>query len=96
MEPSPDESHRRSCPNVAATSTAEAPRDVARGRSKLKSLWRREAGRRHFSAVIDCCGPGSSVVTSSITKEAADELGLAAGNDVVVIVKASDVLLAVE
>jgi molybdopterin-binding protein len=36
------------------------------------------------------------VVTSSITNEAADELGLAAGNDVVVIVKASDMLLAVE
>lgn len=39
---------------------------------------------------------GGDVVTSSITKEAADELGLAAGNDVVVIIKASDVILAVE
>jgi molybdopterin-binding protein len=35
-------------------------------------------------------------VTSSITKEAADELGLTAGTDVVVIVKASDVILAIE
>jgi hypothetical protein len=24
-------------------------------------LWRREDGWRHFSAVIDCYGPGSSV-----------------------------------
>jgi len=39
---------------------------------------------------------GGDVVTSSITKEAADELGLAPGNAVTVIVKASDVILAVE
>jgi molybdopterin-binding protein len=39
---------------------------------------------------------GGDVVTSSITKEAADDLGLAAGDDVTVIVKASDVILAVE
>jgi molybdopterin-binding protein len=39
---------------------------------------------------------GGDVVTASITKEAADELGLAAGTDVVVIVKASDVMLAVD
>jgi molybdopterin-binding protein len=39
---------------------------------------------------------GGDVVTSSITKEAAEELGLAAGNSVTVIVKASDVILAVE
>ena len=38
---------------------------------------------------------GGDVVTSSITKEAADELGLEAGTDVVVLVKASDVILAV-
>ncbi|HEY7071703.1 MAG TPA: TOBE domain-containing protein [Acidimicrobiales bacterium] len=39
---------------------------------------------------------GGDVMTSSITKEAADELGLAPGSDVVVVVKASDVMLAVE
>jgi molybdopterin-binding protein len=39
---------------------------------------------------------GGDVVTSSITKEAADELGLAAGRAVTVVVKASDVILAVE
>jgi molybdopterin-binding protein len=38
---------------------------------------------------------GGDVVTSSITKEAADELGLAVGREVTVIVKASDVLLGV-
>ncbi|HEX2381511.1 MAG TPA: TOBE domain-containing protein [Acidimicrobiales bacterium] len=39
---------------------------------------------------------GGDVVTSSITTEAADELGLATGSTVTVIVKASDVILAVE
>ncbi len=39
---------------------------------------------------------GGAVMTSSITKEAADELGLAVGSEVVVIVKASDVILAVD
>jgi molybdopterin-binding protein len=39
---------------------------------------------------------GGDVMTSSITKEAAEELGLAQGNAVMVIVKASDVILAVE
>ena len=36
---------------------------------------------------------GGNVVTSSITAEAVDELGLAAGDKVTVIVKASDVLI---
>jgi molybdate transport system regulatory protein len=39
---------------------------------------------------------GGDVVTSSITKEAAEELGLAVGSAVVVVVKASDVMLAVD
>ena len=39
---------------------------------------------------------GGDVVTASITKEAADDLGLAVGNAVTVVVKASDVILAVE
>jgi molybdopterin-binding protein len=39
---------------------------------------------------------GGDVVTSSITREAADELGIDVGSDVVVIVKASDVMLGVE
>ncbi len=39
---------------------------------------------------------GGEIVTSSITKEAAEELGLAEGTAVTVIVKASDVLLSVE
>lgn len=36
---------------------------------------------------------GGHVVTSSITNEAIDELGLAVGDRVTVIVKASDVLI---
>ena len=39
---------------------------------------------------------GGATMTSSITKEAADELGLATGKSVTVVVKASDVMLAVE
>jgi molybdopterin-binding protein len=39
---------------------------------------------------------GGATVTSSITKEAAEELGLATGTRVTVIVKASDVILAVD
>jgi molybdopterin-binding protein len=35
-------------------------------------------------------------MTSSITKEAADELGLAVDTPVVVVVKASDVMIGVE
>ncbi len=35
-------------------------------------------------------------MTSSITKEAADELGLEVGKPVIVVVKASDVMLAVD
>ena len=39
---------------------------------------------------------GDATMTSSITKEAADELGIAEGKAVTVIVKASDVIIAVE
>jgi molybdopterin-binding protein len=39
---------------------------------------------------------GGATMTSSTTKEAADELGLAPGKAVTVIVKASDVILAIE
>ncbi|MCU1465040.1 MAG: hypothetical protein JWM72_968 [Actinomycetia bacterium] len=37
-----------------------------------------------------------ATMTSSITKEAADELGLAVDTPVVVVVKASDVMIGVE
>jgi molybdate transport system regulatory protein len=39
---------------------------------------------------------GGAVMTSSITKEAADELGVAVGKAVTVVVKASDVMLGVD
>jgi molybdopterin-binding protein len=35
-----------------------------------------------------------ATITSSITREAAEELGLSHGSDVTVVIKASDVLLA--
>jgi molybdopterin-binding protein len=34
------------------------------------------------------------IVTSSITNEAVDELGLAAGDDAIAVIKASDVMVA--
>jgi molybdopterin-binding protein len=39
---------------------------------------------------------GSATMTSSITKEAADDLGLEVGQAIIVVVKASDVMIAVE
>lgn len=38
---------------------------------------------------------GGDVITSAITREAAGDLGLAAGSEVTVLVKATDVALAV-
>jgi molybdate transport system regulatory protein len=40
--------------------------------------------------------PGGAIMTSSITREAAEELGLAVGAPVTVVVKASDVMLGVD
>jgi molybdopterin-binding protein len=37
---------------------------------------------------------GGVVVTSSITNEAVDELGLAVGDDAIAVIKASDVMVA--
>jgi molybdopterin-binding protein len=39
---------------------------------------------------------GGAIVTSSITREAAEDLGLQVGTAVTVVVKASDVMLGVE
>jgi molybdopterin-binding protein len=39
--------------------------------------------------------PGQ-VITSSITNEAVDELGLKVGGDAIVVIKASDVMIGVE
>jgi molybdopterin-binding protein len=39
---------------------------------------------------------GGSVVTASITNEAVDELGLKVGGDAYAVVKASDVMVAVD
>lgn len=39
---------------------------------------------------------GGSIVTASITNEAVDELGLAVGGDAYAVVKASDVMVAVD
>ena len=39
---------------------------------------------------------GDQVMTSSITNEAVDDLGIKAGGKVIVVVKASDVMIAVD
>ncbi len=39
---------------------------------------------------------GGNVITSSITNEAADELQLANGKNAIAVIKASDVLVAIE
>ena len=39
---------------------------------------------------------GGNVITSSITNEAVDELGIKAGGKATVVVKASDVMIAVD
>ncbi len=39
---------------------------------------------------------GGQIVTSSITNEAVDDLGLTAGAKAIVVVKASDVMIAVD
>jgi len=38
---------------------------------------------------------GGQIVTSAITNEAVDELGLKKGDDVIAVIKASDVMIAV-
>jgi len=50
-------------------------------------------GEAIANVVLDCNGQR---LVASIAKEAADELGLAEGRQVTVIVKASDVMIAVD
>ena len=47
-------------------------------------------------AVVKVRLNGGETITSSITKEAADDLGLAEGSEVVVLIKSTEVALAVE
>jgi molybdopterin-binding protein len=50
-------------------------------------------GEAIANVVLDCNGQR---LVASITKEAADELGLEAGRQVTAIVKASDVMIAID
>ncbi len=48
------------------------------------------------TAVVKVELPGGGTITSSITREAAEELGLQVGTAVTALIKASDVALAVD
>jgi molybdate transport system regulatory protein len=48
------------------------------------------------TAIVKIELPGGSVLTSSITREAATELGLQPGSEVVALIKASDVAIGIE
>ena len=47
-------------------------------------------------AVVKVTLDGGQTITASITKEAAEDLGLATGTSVTVLVKSTEVMLAVE
>jgi molybdopterin-binding protein len=47
-------------------------------------------------AVVKVALPGGGQITSSITREAADDLGLAPGSSVIALIKSTEVSLAVE
>ncbi len=65
----------------------------ARNRLKGKIV---EAKKGATTAHVRIDIGGGSIVTASITNEAVDELGLAAGGDAYAVIKASDVMIAVD
>jgi molybdopterin-binding protein len=64
-------------------------RNVLRG--KVKTV---KAGIVNVEVVIEL--PGGAEVVAMITKESADELGLAAGKQAYAVIKASNVMVAVD
>mgnify|MGYP003587453723 FL=1 len=60
-------------------------------KGKVKSV---EHGAVNSEVVIDL--PGGTQVVSIITKESAEGLGLVSGKEVFAVIKASDVMVAVE
>jgi molybdopterin-binding protein len=64
-------------------------RNILKG--KVKSV---KPGAVNTEVVVEL--PGGAVITSIITKESAENLGLAAGKDVYAVVKASNVMIAVD
>jgi molybdopterin-binding protein len=64
-------------------------RNVLRG--KVKTV---KAGIVNVEVVIEL--PGEAEVVAMITKESADELGLAAGKQAYAVIKASNVMVAVD
>lgn len=65
----------------------------ARNRLKGKIV---EVKKGATTAHVRIDNGGGSIVTASITNEAVDELGLAAGGDAYAVIKASDVMIAVD
>jgi molybdopterin-binding protein len=91
-------SHRRSVSNPVARLSCGPPRSKvmkisARNQIKGKILdVKKGATTAHIRLEI---GPGQ-IITSSITNEAVDELGLKAGITAFAVIKASEVMIAVE
>jgi molybdopterin-binding protein len=56
----------------------------------------KEINRGVVTATVKVDVGGGNVITSSITLEAADELGIAEGKPINVVIKASDVMLATD
>lgn len=55
-----------------------------------------EVGKGATTAHVRIKVGGGQVITASITNEAVDELGLKAGGPAIAVIKASDVLVAVD
>ena len=72
---------------------------MIRRRSRKRSVVRQRVSQ--LLVRLRLCGRvridiGGAVVTSSITNEAVDELKLAAGQDAYAVIKASDVMVAID
>ena len=85
----------------------QQPRGLAARRSTCENIMRISARNQIKGTILEVTKGattshirvdigGGQIVTSSITNEAVDELGLKAGGKATVVIKASDVMIAVD